>query len=171
MLETGCGVTAEELDQAIAEIVNGGSAAPQQLSLLCEALRHNDRQVMLKAARALGECGDETALQPLTKALRLELGGSGWWLVVPGLLSVLLVGLVALSVLAGDYPQLLLLAVIPLGVHEGRKRGEMIRVLAEALAEITERVPGCDVRQVVPSLKLTSLDLVQQRREVRGAIR
>jgi hypothetical protein len=175
MQETGCGVTAEDLDQAIAEIVNRGSAAPQQLSLLCEALRHDDHQVMLKAARALGEYGDETALQPLTAALRDQLHGNGRILWSGGLMiGIFLLGILLIPTSLSERLTTLV-SCLGFGCADlffnNRRRGAAAQVLSEALADLSGRVQAPDLWRVVPDLRRVSLDLVQHSPATRRGLR
>ncbi|MCC2672078.1 MAG: hypothetical protein K0Q72_4550 [Armatimonadetes bacterium] len=166
-------LTSQDVDQRIEDLAWKARAEPHDVALLCEALRHTDRRVMLRAAGALGRFGDETALLPLTTALREQVGGSGRLMVATGGVLVLLLG-ITLFVPAGLTDRLPLLVTLPglieLVVHN-RRRGHAARVLSEALADLSGRVQAPDLWKVAPALHRVSRDLIQQTPTTRAGIR
>ena len=171
-----CSLAAELIDEKIKNLEWRGRVEGDDVLLLCEALYHAEPKIQERSARALGQYADSAAIEPLAAALRLRLGGSGRRYVILGLLSFLgALALVALMVWSFDSTSIMLFSSVGslmiTAFLDMRARGLVIRALAEALAEISERNPHPDLRQFVPDLKQAALSVVQQSRATRAGLR
>ena len=171
-----CSLAAELIDEKLKNLEWRGRPEGDDILLLCEALYHADAKVLERSARALGQYADAAAIEPLAAALRFYLGGSGRRYVSLGILFCLgVLVLVALAVWSFDASSILLfsswVSLVVTAFHTMRARGLVIRALAESLAEISERNPQPELRQLVPELAHASLAVVQQSRATRAGLR
>ena len=177
MPETSCPTTLAELDHLLSQLEQTGMAGKHDLAALCDALHHRDRRVVLKAARALGRYGDETAIQPLTSVLRDQLVGSGRHIIVCSLMlvgfAILTIGwlLVADSLTDRIWLSLLLLLSFQDIYRDNRRRGAAARIVSEALADLSERVEVPELWKVAPDLRRVSRDVIQQSPATRRGLR
>ncbi|HTE18392.1 MAG TPA: HEAT repeat domain-containing protein [Armatimonadota bacterium] len=181
-------------EKALAYLEEGASAArlkavaalrdrqPWAIEDLCRALKDEDQDVRIAAAAALGEVGDDRAIQPLAEALReCFVGRSARTQATTGLLIVATVvlffsgfamglfwldsGLAFFSVSYWIIPSVIIYFRLR------RLRGEFCPVITEALARIAERHPTLELRNVLPDLRAVAADPLQQEKGTRAASR
>ncbi|MFN3648514.1 MAG: HEAT repeat domain-containing protein [Armatimonadota bacterium] len=154
-------------------------ALPECVPVLIRMLRDHDWRVRVAVVRALGEIGDERAVQPLCSALRESLVGGSVVLqaVTGGLMLILaaavLSGLIYSTIVArigGLLPAIWIGWAFHAYFNRRRAQGELSRAVAEALVRIGERRPSPELRGVLRDLRLIAADRLQQEPATREAL-